>query len=130
MNVAAVRDDLARTGVLFTQNEEDVGHISDFWRGKIKALCDYTESLPINAAELLAAEKHIHAEARNALAFVEKKLRAANERIQALEAEVARVEADNAPLRQLVDEAVPRMQTLNNAMSPGWLARAAALLEG
>ena len=128
--VAAVREALERTGTLYTNDVSDPGHISDFWRNKITAFCDYVETLPLDAAERLEAEKHIHNEARNALRLVESKLRAARERIRVLEAELAPKLKRDADLRQLVVEALPRMRSLNNQMSPGWVARAEQYLEG
>lgn len=86
--VAKIREALERTGTLHTNDVSDPGHISDFWRQRITAFCDYVETLPLDAAERLEAEKHIHNEARNALKLVESKLRAARKRIRVLETDL------------------------------------------
>lgn len=126
--VAEIREALERTGTLYTRDVSDPGHISGFWRNKITAFCDYVETLPLDAAERLEAEKHIHNEARNALSFVEKRYRALQERAKQLETELAGKAEHDAFVRQLVVEAVPRMRSLNNQMSPGRLARAEQFL--
>lgn len=128
--VAEIREALERTGTLHANDASDPGHISDFWRNKITAFCNYVESLPLDAVERLEAEKHIHNEARNALRLVESKLRAARERIRVLETELAPKRERDDFVRRLVVEALPRMRSLNNQMSPGWVARAERYLEG
>lgn len=126
--IAEIRDLLAKTGVLYTRTDDDPGHLSSLWRKKIVALCDLVETLPLDAAERLTAEKHIHNEARQALKKSDGLCEALRARLTALEAELESKAADEAFVRQLVVEAVPRMRSLNNQMSPGWLARAEQFL--
>lgn len=128
MNVAAIREDLVRTGVLFTQNEGDVGHISNFWRSTILGLCDAFDAAPTDVADLLKQEREVHSATRSELDRVRSDLDAMHQDIVRADQEKIVAESARSAALQLVAEAVPRMQTLNNAMSPGWLARAATLL--
>ena len=130
MNVAAVRDSLERTGVLFTQVEDDPGHISEFWRKTILGLCAALEAAPTDVADHLRQEKDAHGETKSelakALAEVDRMRQSAADAVGAR----VKAEEDRRVAVHLVADAVPRMKTLNNAMSVGWLQRAHKLLEG
>jgi len=123
-----VRDALARTGVLFTQHEDDLGHIPDFWRAAILGLCDALDAAPVDVAEQLRAERGAHDVTISRLSEAHAAHAEALAEVEAEERRRAAAEADGRVAVQLVAEAVPRMRTLNNAMSPGWLARASSLL--
>lgn len=128
MTAAEVREALERTGVLFTQHDDDPGHISPFWRKRIEELCSTLESTPLDAADLLRAEQAAHDGTRAALRDADEEIARLQTRIEStLEAKAVAEAARQSALR-LVEDAVPRMRTLNNAMSPGWLARADELL--
>lgn len=108
-----VRALLARTGVQRTHDDEDPGHISNCWRREIEQLIDFVD------AGLLGLES------RDGLALLRQSQRSAEyERARADELRDAIARA-----RAVVQEAEPRMRSLNNAMTPGWLARAAEFLE-
>lgn len=130
MNTTEVRDALDRTGTLFTQDENDPGHISDYWRGVVQDLCTALDAAPQNAGELLREERAAHSDTLLKVAAALDECDAALAEADAERRTRAAVEEARQVALQLVAEAIPRMQTLNNAMSPGWLARASALLEG
>lgn len=124
-----IRDLLDRTGPLFTQEPDDVGHISDFWRRRIREMCALVESAPLDIADRLRAEVASHAETGAELEARHRDVAALEQRLASKAEEVERaLERSRAAVR-LVEDAVPRMETLNNAMSPDWLLRAAAFLE-
>lgn len=123
-----MREALARTGVLFTQLEGDVGHVPDFWRSTVVALCDALDAAPVDAAELLRQERQAHAVTLALLSDAQAAHAGALDEVAAEGRRRVAAEDARGVAAQLVAEAVPRMQTLNNAMSPGWLKRASALL--
>ena len=130
MTVEDVRALLDRTGPLFTRDPEDVGHISDRWRKTILALCDLLDATPLDAAAQLR-------EAQERIARLSADCDRSAETIADLceQLSVARAEANEAERfalesRHLIEEAIPRMRSLNNQMSPGWLARADEFLGG
>lgn len=128
MNVAAVREDLERTGVLFTQHEGDVGHIPDFWRKTILALCDVLESTPLDVADSLREERQMHQDTKDLLAKAQEANGGLTEALKRSASDVEEALAKSRSAVRLVEEAVPRMRTLNNAMSPDWLRRAEEFL--
>lgn len=130
MNTAEVRDALERTGALFTQDENDPGHISDYWRGVVQDLCAALDAAPQNAGELLRAERAAHSDTLLKVASALDECDAALAKADAERRSRSAAEDARQVAVQLVAEAMPRMESLNNAMSPGWLARASALLEG
>ena len=109
MNVAAVRDSLERTGVLFTQNEGDVGHISDFWRSTILSLCDALEAAPTDVADLLRKEKGAHAVTKDEVTKALAEVDVMRDLLAISEAAKAKAEDDLRAAVNLVAEAVPRM---------------------
>jgi len=127
---ADVRERLEHTGVLFTQHEGDLGHIPDSWRGIIQGLCDALDATPQNAAELLQHERADHSVTKDELTKAFAEIAFLQMKVEAAERDKRTAEEDRQKAVQLVSEAVPRMESLNNAMSPGWLAQARELLEG
>lgn len=109
---AATRADLERTGNLFTQDENDPGHISNYWRKRIAELCDALEAASPDAAPQPPQEQ---------VDALTRAVRGVFNR--SMETELARAVL-------LVSEALPRMQTLNNATSQRWLPLAEAFLAG
>lgn len=127
---AETRELLERTGHLFTQDPQDVGHISEFWRKRIIELCDLLDSAPLDVAEALRAEREAHRVTRAALREKKALLSETESLVVAKEQDVERALDRASTAVRLVEEAVPRMQTLNNAMSPDWLRRANEFLKG
>jgi hypothetical protein len=128
LTAADLREALERTGVLFTQYEDDPGHIPHFWRSAILGLCDALDAAPTDVADLLRQERVAHASTKDELAKARAEADALLARVASAEDAKSKAESDRLVAVHLVTEAAPRMRTLNNAMSPGWLARAAALL--
>jgi hypothetical protein len=128
LTTADVRDALGRTGVLFTQYEDDPGHIPHFWRSAILGLCDALDAAPMDVADLLRQERVAHTSTKDELTKARAEADALLARVASAEDAKGKAEESLRKVSQLVVEAVPRMRTLNNAMSPGWLARAAAFL--
>lgn len=124
MTTAEIRHLLDRTGVLVTQHADDPGYISPCWRRKLEEVCSVIDDTPIDAWVMLRLEKEAHEVTSEALASTQAE--ADRLRIQVKTDKAEFEKAYQAALR-LIDEAMPRMRTLNNAMSPGWLARAAEL---
>lgn len=125
MVTAEIRELLERTGDLHTKTVDDPGYVSSLWRSTIDAMCAVIDESPVSAAVQLRREKSLHAvttESRDA----------ALEEIDILKAEIANsnsiAAANIAFARRLIEEATPRMRSLNNQMSPGWLARAGDFL--
>jgi hypothetical protein len=129
LSTADVRGALERTGVLFTQHEDDPGHIPNFWRSAILGLCDALDAAPTDVADLLRQERVAHASTKDELTKAHAEVDALLARVAGAEDAKGKAESDRLVAVHLVTEAAPRMRTLNNAMSHGWLARAAALLE-
>lgn len=126
--VTEIRALLERTGHLYTQDPQDVGHISEFWRKKIVDLCALLESAPLGIATSLRTEREAHKDTRLRLSEARAYAEVLEQRLAARANDVeCALEKSRAAVR-LVEEAVPRMQTLNNAMSPDWLRRAAEFL--
>jgi hypothetical protein len=128
LTTADVRDALGRTGVLFTQYEDDPGHIPHFWRSAILGLCDALDAAPTDVADLLRQERVAHESTKNELTKAHAETDALLARVASAEDAKSKAESDRLVAVHLVTEAAPRMRTLNNATSPGWLARAAAFL--
>jgi hypothetical protein len=128
LTTADVRGALERTGVLFTQYEDDPGHIPHFWRSAILGLCDALDAAPTDVAGLLRQERVAHESTKNELTKARAEVDALLARVASAEDARAKAEEALREVSRLVVEAIPRMQTLNNAMSPGWLKRAFALL--
>lgn len=123
------RTSLARTGVLFTQHEDDLGHIPDYWRKTVVDLCDALDAAPTDVAEHLCQERLAHVATRNELAKALAQVESMCQHVSAAEAAKVKAEDDRRVAVHLVTDAVPRMKTLNSAMSVGWLERAQKLLE-
>jgi hypothetical protein len=119
-----IREILERTGRLYTNDPEDVGHISDFWRRKILDLCALLESAPLDTADALREEREGHASTREALHAAHQAYEAQLVALRSKTEDVERAQERARAAVRLVEEAVPRMRTLNNAMSPDWLRRA------
>lgn len=128
MITADVRGALERTGVLFTQHEDDPGHIADFWRSTILCLCGALDAAPMDAADILREERLAHGATKDELAKALAKVDDMRGRVALAEEGKNKAEDDLRVAVHLVADAAPRMRTLNNAMSSGWLARAATLL--
>lgn len=128
MIASDVRSDLERTGVLFTQRENDLGHIPDSWRTTILNLCDALDAAPTDVADILEQECRAHASTKGELTKALAERNDMRERVALADAARIKAEDDRRVAVHLVADAVPRMRTLNNAMSSGWLARAATLL--
>jgi hypothetical protein len=128
LTAADLREALERTGVLFTQYEDDPGHIPHFWRSAILGLCDALDAAPTDVADLLRQERVAHASTKDELTKARAEADALLARVAGAEDAKSKTEESLREVSQLVVEAIPRMQTLNNAMSPGWLKRAFALL--
>jgi hypothetical protein len=128
LTTADARSALERTGVLFTQYEDDPGHIPHFWRSAILGLCDALDAAPTDVADLLRQECVAHASTKDELTKAHAEADALLARVASAEDAKSKAESDRLVAVHLVADAAPRMRTLNNAMSPGWLARAAALL--
>lgn len=128
MTVGEIRELLSRTGPLITKTDDDPGHITHFWRKTVVALCDLIDTLPADVGEQLAAERRAHSVTRKALES-EQAARSAVERyFKGHEETTAKIVNDLHRALQLLQEATPRMKSLNNQMSPGWLARAEELM--
>lgn len=130
MRAEDVRALLGQTGPLYTRDPEDVGHISDRWRKVIVAFCDLIDAAPLDTAEQL---RETQQQVAGLAAEVERLEGAVSYLVG--QAEASRDEALRGQHRAseavlLVEQAIPRMRTLNNQMSPGWLARAGEFLEG
>lgn len=125
---AEIRALLERTGHLYTQDPQDVGHISEFWRKRIAELCDLLDSAPLGIAAVLRAEREAHKATRLSLSEARAWAEVLEQRLAAKANDVERALEKHSAAVRLVEEAVPRMQTLNNAMSPDWLRRAAEFL--
>lgn len=128
--VAEIRALLERTGHLYTNDPQDVGHISEFWRKKIVELCALLESAPLDIAAVLRTEREAHKATRLGLSEARAYAEVLEQRLAAKTNDVERALEKSRAAVRLVEEAVPRMQTLNNAMSPDWLRRADEFLRG
>jgi hypothetical protein len=108
-----LRSLLERTGKLQTKDLDDVGHISARWRKEITALLDAIDTnVPLGSSATPGTpEEEIDA----LIGAVRKVL-------------VGDVEAKFARAVWLIGEALPRMKTLNNAVSARWVPIAEAFL--
>ena len=124
MAVAEIRELLDRTGHLYTNDPQDVGHISEFWRKRILDVCAALEAAPLDVGEALRREKAAHVQTHAALAHAELEIEDLRTGITSKDAEVERALRRARDAERLIEDAMPRMRTLNNAMSPDWLRRA------
>ena len=130
MTVEDVRALLDRTGPLFTRDPEDVGHISDRWRKTILAFCDLLDAAPLDATAQLRVTQEQVARLSADIDRLEDTVSYLTGQARAdREAAVAAQKRASAAV-QLIEEAIPRMRSLNNQMSPGWLVRADEFLRG
>jgi len=107
------RADLERTGNLFTQHEDDPGHLPAFWRKRVAELCDALEGASAAEAKPQTPQEEVDALTRKVRGVL----------APGTEAALARAVL-------LVQEALPRMRTLNNATSQRWIPLAEAFLAG
>lgn len=103
-DVPETRAALEKTGNLYTEDAEDLGHVSAFWRARIVELCDELEAKVPSFDD-----------------------RPPSEQVAALADSVRQVLGFDEILAErlamavhLVEEAAPRMRTLNNAASARW----------
>ena len=106
---AELRALLERTGTLFTKDANEPGHLSDRWRREIVAILDALDG------------------------GVQPTPQTPSEEVEALRTAVRDVLLGNIEKKfvhavWLITEAMPRMRTLNNAMSEIWLPVAEAFL--
>ncbi len=130
MTVEDVRALLDCTGSLFTRDPEDVGHVSDRWRKTILALCDLLDAAPLDAAAQLREAQERIARLSADCDRMDETIVDLCEQLSVVTAEANEAERFALESRHLIEEAIPRMQSLNNQMSPGWLARADEFLGG
>lgn len=128
MTTAEVRAALNETGVLFTKDNNDPGHISGFWRSRVLGLCATIDALPTNVGELLRLECWNHGQTHHRLAARDAEVLELRRRLDSKDEEIARALEREQGAERLVEEALPRMQTLHSAMTPDWLRRAHAFL--